>query len=114
MHDQVTSFLTRVRKFLTDPTHWARGWYSFDANKLQVAPDSPLAVSFCLMGACYRESQLPTSREEAYREAVSRIRQAIPPAMVMCNKDTIPGFNDNPKTTHADILQVLDAAIALP
>lgn len=91
--------LRDVRDLLSMPEAWIKDDWSQTVEGTPCSPDSNRAACWCLTGA------------------ISRFDGDDSGALVIV-KRVVPGglaarFNDDPKTTHADILRVLDQAIEL-
>jgi hypothetical protein len=96
--------LQEARYLVADPAHWTRLMPARDAKGLFVLPTDPGAVCFCIVGAIMRAAG--SDRSPAFQEAHGALRDAIAPIQGIGF-----GFNDNPKTTHADVLRAIDRAI---
>lgn len=95
--------LKAMRELLSDPARWTKGTEARNAKGRPVRPWWKSATCWCLLGAphagarrCYRNA---VQEEMALRSALG-------------GKKAISGFNDDPTTTHADILALLDREIA--
>lgn len=103
--------LKQARALIEQPKAWARGDMSTDRFGHQVPLHSREACRFCLYGALLRvlgmrsDDALPISVTSAVRRAILR-RPYVRHEM------HIVSFNDWPRTTHEDVLAVLDGAIA--
>lgn len=87
-----------VLELLSDEKRWTRGTRARDKNKKPCEPKDTIAESFCLMGAiqrCYSYDE--------YFDALDEVELAI-------DDNRIGAFNDDPPTTHADILRVVREA----
>lgn len=91
--------LVSVRELLSDEKRWTRRWYARDAAGVGVGSRDKHAVCWCLVGAM-RKSPIGKLHQEV---GLDLLRSVV--------YGPIAGFNDDPKTTHADVLRVLDAAI---
>jgi hypothetical protein len=99
----VLDILTSARAILTEPTSWTQGVYARDENGESIEPYEDEATCFCLWGALKAAaSRFPTSVHWGAQLAVYNSIEI----------GDIPSFNDAAGTTHADVLNVLDAAIA--
>lgn len=112
MHD----ILIRARELIADPAHWHQGEYTGDG-----AITDPETKCFCIIGAVDR-AVLERIGLEKYADhdgdyaiddaeghpdgstAIRRLQQFVP--------GLVSDFNDDPKTTHADVIGLLDKAIA--
>lgn len=106
-----------ARNLLDDPSHWIKGSYALDANG-DTTPTWPFhgestePTCFCLEGAVRYSAYLRAKEgnvygeryRNAYREALFILRGYSPGRRII-------GFNDNLKTTHQDILDLLDRAL---
>lgn len=95
--------LTEARALLADPKAWTQGQFARGRWGGGVDVLAPGAQCFCAVGATMR-----VDARRSYRSDVSEALEAVTP----------PGFgdmaryNDDPITTHADILAIFDRAIA--
>ena len=87
--------LKATRAFLDDPKNWYQG--GLTPENTSVGDECP----HCLLAAL---SRFTGHDDTAARLTRNLVRQQISP-------DTIISFNDDPNTTHADVLRVLDQAI---
>jgi len=114
--------LKKMRALLDKPENWTRRTYARDVNGEPVSMVNPKdAVSFCIMGA-YRKVSSPvigqapiwSGRAVAHYKA---LQEQIPKPFFSIsdfNHDphrTLSAFNDDPSTTHTDMLSLLDRAI---
>lgn len=96
--------LLAARLLLDRPEHWTKNAFG------RRSPDSPptgwsnpYATCFCLMGAVRRASE---------QTGVSSLHATIALRTVLGNNG-ITCFNDDPSTTHEDVLAAIDRAITL-
>lgn len=105
----VVDILSATRNLLSDPKAWIKGAYANrDDAWITGAPAwaNPNAHCWCLSGAAQRSgAKLLPKQDEP--DAFGFIERAIGEGAL------IPEFNDDPSTTHADVLAVLDRAIEL-
>lgn len=93
-----------VRELLSDPERWTKGAWALNQAGAEVNAISSDAKCWCLVGAisrCYRTDD----EQQPIRDASAKVK-----ALILDRHATIVDFNDSPKTTHADILAVLDEA----
>lgn len=91
--------LVAARELLGDESRWTRDNLAHDVYGVEIDPRSKNAVCWCVMGAVQKFS--PGAGYQG--AALSRVHSVV--------GESIDEFNDNPTTTHADVLRVLDAAI---
>lgn len=101
--------LDAVRDVLANPERWARRELAYNRLGEPVEPREPEATCWCLQGAINRVTDNRTAQNIAHHELRKTLFErgthlAIPSAAVE--------FNDNPNTTHVDILQLIDDTIA--
>lgn len=95
-----TEFLTAARALLTPPERWTKKAYARHKNGKPIGPTEGNAVSFCMTGALLRIVDNGTP----YVIASGLLTQATGRELVFAN--------DDPATTHADVLRWFDEAIA--
>jgi hypothetical protein len=97
--------LTAARALLADPKDWTAETSGRTADgKPDRSEDLSGAVCFCSLGALWRISgRCGLTPAEDILTGIVRTTTPF---------DNIVSFNDDPATTHADILRVFDAAIA--
>lgn len=99
----VREALARVRALLAVPERWTQGTGAIDAAGQRCDVTSHAACAWCLMGAVLKVAGLGSLG----REVEAAVRAALPPGW----RGPI-AWNDSKARTHADVLRVLDAAIA--
>jgi hypothetical protein len=107
MNHQLLQDLKAVRELISDPKNWIRGDLAVDLQNTPVDPEAPEACKFCLMGAILRVSPRPGVIVRA-SPLIDIIYRFLPES----NYKQITKFNDDPMTTHQNVLAVLDQAIA--
>lgn len=95
--------LTKVRELLQDEARWTQRAYARDAEGRDTY-SADKVMGRCLLNAMVcvvtpRSGVYDITREQKYLEQVVNRR--------------VQEFNDDPRTTHPDVLNALDAAIAL-
>lgn len=109
--------LTTVREALGDPERWWRDEYW---PNLEDGEYGDVAECACLLGACaiaqgwvFDPEPAPTPASLIAAVEETGIRKRLGLSDVFENDALVAEFNDDPSTTHADILNVLDRAIEL-
>lgn len=95
--------LTRARALIENPKDWCNH-----------APESSVTAPYCAMTACYAETSKMTVGVPfvfTYQGAVYRLGRELPRPQFDAGLG-VANFNDHPDTTHADILDLYDRAIA--
>lgn len=103
---QLVEDLKAARAVIETPDKWAKGYYAYDAKGNWTDADNPEACKFCGIGAV----QKVTDGEWGDR---ARVVEKFLTEVI--RSDTFlyfPKFNDDPDTTHADVLAAFDRAIA--
>lgn len=106
--------LTETRSCLTKPERWTQSVFARTATGEDCAPTYNKATCFCLLGALTRamykldtmQPGTPLDWSLARGRAKAQIRRVL-------NVTFIAKWQDDPKRTHADILNALDAALGL-
>src|SRR5262245_20271520 len=112
--------LRDTRILLGDPAHWTKGHYARTASGDPCGPNYPGAACWCPAGALYRVAfgiepiPLPPSQRNPVRNQARIDALCAVKAVVGTRTAAFPGpFNDDPETTHADLLNAVDKAIRL-
>jgi hypothetical protein len=105
MSSKVIEDLMKVRELLSNPDHWAKRNYAYNAQNQKVDWDSPDACKFCLLGACGKVLNLTFEGE------VSIFHTEVSEALEDTCEEPIPAFNDRGSTTHQNILDCIDKTI---
>lgn len=114
---KASEVLAAARELLSDEKKWTKGYYGKDANgHIREALDKE-AVCFCSIGALAVAAKMNTGMtEEPYedrdRDEMIFLAQAMGNDYSL-HQQTITTFNDKGTTTHEQILEKFDAAIAL-
>ena len=114
----VLETLIKVRELLSNKDHWTKGYYSKDSHGIRIRPHEPSACTFCMFGAIYKVCpDRPFSavgfKDPFVIEVHDRIEKVIGELYPNFREASVARFNDDPETTHADVLRVLDRAIEL-
>lgn len=99
--------LVAVRDLLSDPKRWTKNAVARNSAGQVTEVLGSSATCFCLMGAIQRVTDLDYRMEVdaatlIYAEQIRRNNEGV----------GITLFNDNAFTTHKDVINLLDAAIA--
>ncbi len=93
--------LIALKTLLAEPPSWTKGKSARNAEGNRTEPTRDDAVCWCLLGAIYRI----TNYDCNLFIVINNIMRGL------VNNTAITAYNDNPTTTHADILKLIDAAI---
>ena len=113
-----STMLREVRGLIAQPEKWTQLAFARDANKFPVDASRPDAKCWCLYGAarCVRDRHEGHGRHvEVMQHLASAIRNTHPNAPEIVSTwgtSTIVDFNDAAKRTHAEVVEVLEEAIA--
>lgn len=99
MTEQLVDILRRGRERIATPDKWTKGAAARTSTGRRCMETSPRAVCWCMIGAINAELGGLGWR-------------AVEPAREALGVGYVPRFNDNPATTHADVLAAFDRAIA--
>ena len=109
MSTQTTTYLLDIlkgtREILSDPARWTQNAWARNAKGQEAYPFDEEAVAFCLDGAIVRASGEDHSTKTW--NALMEVSQYTGPGIVSATN-----WNDEPERVHADVLAVLDRAIA--
>lgn len=94
--------LAATRELLSDEKRWTKNYVARDEIGRAVDHFAPEAVSWCLLGACYKANEGRSDDPEAW---------AARNFLTDVASGSFVEFNDYHTTTHADVLRVLDRAI---
>lgn len=99
--NEIKNTLQKMRKVLEKPEAWCKRAPALNYLDNVVDPQSPLACRFCLDGALRRVTRVHEIRADV-RIYLDR----------QLNGRGFISFNDDDYTTHEDVLNFLDRAIA--
>lgn len=113
----VTELLKQVKELLACEERWTKFAGAKSADGHPVMSTAPFAARWCLLGALDKCSGKNTG---TWEKTVNLLTDKLPtrfggdPDQSRLNVivDTISGFNDDTKITHADLLSFLDKVIA--
>jgi hypothetical protein len=98
--------LKKAKKLIADPQHWTRGASARNAQGRGVIWNNPGAVSFCSIGALHHAAGPVKKDWRAVDRAFLMLKRAA-------ETRDIADFNDDPKTTHTDVMVAFDKAIRM-
>lgn len=104
------SKLEKIRALIEDPSTWTQDAWARNACGREVDFDSPKAVSFCLIGAIRRVTAEDKTEGDYFLEYLTAALD-IRGYRAADSYSRLQVFNDT--TTHADVIEVLDEALAL-
>lgn len=98
--------LKLAKSYIDTPEKWIKRELAMDASGQSVLSIDSDACKFCAVGALFRaEYKLDMSLLDDMKNAIYDL--GIP----ILNDNGIMRFNDDPLTTHTDVMQVFDYAI---
>lgn len=89
-----------AREILSDPWHWRKGGYTDGAGR------------YCLLGAMGMVAYEDAHAFSMGRSLVMRAADMVAKHATLEFNNTIANFNDDPLTTHQDVLNLLDKTLA--
>lgn len=96
-----TLVLKKVRALLSNPDRWTKGEMARNMFGAPIDPAGPNVTCWCIMGAVHHETNDdPFLAGSAYQIVRAQLQGR-----------SVSEFNDDPTTTHADIMAILDKAI---
>lgn len=108
--------LVRARELIADPEHWTQDNYATDNAGFPVLPFEPDAYCYCILGAVDRAifeqlGEIPEGQGDSIaRVEASPLGGATIQALQAFTVGLVCDFNDEHE--HADVLELLDKAIA--
>ena len=101
----VADVLRAARAKIEQPEHWCRHFLAIDGDGKMVHWAWPEAEAWCSIGAVASVARTPD--DDVLSVDAEEILEACLP-----DERGLPRYNDDPRTTHADILALFDRAIA--
>lgn len=108
----ITATLKGARSLLSDPGSWTKTANARETSGRLCHPLSEHAVCWCLLGAVCRVADDKGPFALPDRLLVSELKKSAIEQFSGRFHTTLEGFNDHPKTTHDDILKLIDATVA--
>jgi hypothetical protein len=103
---QTVTVLEKAKELISKPEFWVKGSNATDSDGVSTAILDPYACRFCMNGALLRVTGFASPTKD-YDDARRTLYEVIP------GNDQMHRFNDKPETTHADVMEIFDKAIAL-
>lgn len=100
--------LTQTKSLIANPDNWIKKKNALSAKGREVKPSSNRACKFCLLGALDRVSALNGFTYSVRNEAIYRLEIEV---KQVSEYRCVHWYNDAPKTTHSDVIAILDNAI---
>lgn len=104
-------YALEVKAVIDEPGKWCKGSYAQRANGHLTGEKDPLACRFCLSGATNRPLISAHSHDMNARGAMRIVLDDVIKTTTGKSMTSIVSFNDANKTTHADVMRVLDKTI---
>lgn len=113
---QLVADLKAVRELLAVPERWTVEYLARNSDGKNVPDDDPAATRFCLVGAIYKIS-IEGGETSRYGYELGRVVDLIRFIGEVAYGHQLPprslaDWNDQPGRTHAEVLALLDKAIA--
>lgn len=105
------ALLKKAKALISDPNAWIRGHAGTDKSGLPVRANHPDACRWCALGALWKAADYDT-REAIYCEIVDA-EVCLESALGVSLITGIARYNDDPETTHTDVMSLYDRAIEL-
>ncbi len=93
--------LIAARALIAQPENWTKGAFALTSTGSLGRPGHEESTCFCVAGAI-----LHTQPSTSVRQILKLIEKVLPGEF-----ESVPDFNDDPHTTHADVLAAFDRAI---
>ena len=104
VNDQLVQDLKAARAVIEKPETWTKGFYAHTATGEDVESEHPDATCWCVIGAV--EKVTSEGHWMRAQNVIHYLGHYVP------RRGYVAKFNDDPNTTHEDILAVFDKAIA--
>ncbi|MGO7308731.1 hypothetical protein ACCS91_33290 [Rhizobium ruizarguesonis] len=101
--------LTAGRELLSNPDHWTKGVLARDKKGESIGPFDPKASCFCTIGAIHKV--VGPQQSELKRQVVGYLIEALDTVHKV--SAVVSAFNDHPKTSHEQVLELWDKAIEI-
>lgn len=112
--------LIEARAKIQNPENWTKGVYARAKSGKETLPNSKDAVSYCSIGAIFSVLNFSSSVDSCYISYQQQKEYYVAFASLTDCMSEISGsrvltlslFNDDPNTTHEEILDLFDRSIA--
>jgi hypothetical protein len=104
----VEELLRKAYKQIEQPERWTKEWYAKNADGNRVAENAPGACQWCLVGSLnvqFPNCMVDDGRRKAFDLINQQIADRYQPSVRVTHL-----WNDDPTTTHDQVLEVLTAA----
>ncbi|MBC2806583.1 hypothetical protein C3Y94_025875 [Rhizobium ruizarguesonis] len=101
--------LAAGRELLSNPDHWTKGAPARDRKGESIIPYDPKATCFCTIGAIHKV--VGPQQLELKRQVVGYLIEALDTGHKV--SAILSAFNDHPKTSHDQVLELWDKAIEI-
>lgn len=105
MKDYALGRLIEEKELLSNPAHWTKGDLARDENGVTIDPYSNKAICWCQAGA-----EMKIRANNWHNITVFTIKDIV--ARTMSHNSAVL-FNDDPNTTHDDLMKFYDECIIL-
>lgn len=105
-------FLRYTKQIIISPENWCKGSSGMTSDGKRVHYNDEACTRWCMLGAMLLMEE---NNPELYGDAVDNLLIALKsdPRSLVMGEPCIDAFNDDPTTTHQQVLDMLDQAIAL-
>lgn len=113
-----SNILKEAKKVISDPNRWTKEAYAKTATGHRTDPNSPRAHCYCISGAVRKViglGTLPSYLQDTRNDQYYRVMKIldIAAASTAFKTANVIAFNDLERTSHEDMMQVIDLAIEL-
>jgi hypothetical protein len=98
---KVSKIIKDIHALLADPRRWTKGWFAKDVNGNDTNYLAGNACSWCLIGAANKIGEIN------YVSGWPIVGFLAAHPLIQGDDANVSHFNDNPDTTHEQMLQVL-------
>lgn len=114
--NQILQDALALRELLSDEKRWTKGVLALDAGLFDVHPVNDKATCWCLVGATAKVTGLaeehPTTLDYAWMKE-TELGRLLGEATKRRGFNFAWVFNDDGKTTHADVMSLIDDVVCL-